>query len=789
MRLHWLLILLLFVCSIKNAQSLEIKGKVVDAVNGDILPFANVSVVNTNRSAATDKNGEFVFSLPSNNYTFTISYIGYKTERVYISTNDKTLFIKLTPINYLLQEVSVYSKKRDQISTMSLQDEQIKNFAGLTKDALRSVQLLPGVSANNEASAKVNVRGGSYDENLILINGVEVYNPFHLKAISMASVGIFNIDFVKNIDFSAGGYSAEYGNALSSVMSVDYDNTVRKKYSGKADLSLVDLSANYQGPIDSSSSFMLGVRQSYFDYLMRLTKVPNEIRFSYYDVTGSFLYQLSPRDKIIATIILSKDFSNQDPTTTTASRKILAKFKGNLTTGNRTDLKYKEIDATYQNVLASLKYDKILTDRIFTQTFLSMYSETEDEREILNNRSDFSYPEYTYYWAKYTFDANLIDKLNIRTLSLKQNLAWSLSDFYNLKSGFEYRNIYYDYDRRMYGKEFQYNNINNYPDTIIIPYPADPQYNDTTYINTRTFRTDGYVENIFQITENLIVNAGIRAGYLDMNKQFRLSPRLSFSYSFPSNLVARLALGVYYLPPSFRQLRSTEPSKDNTAYQKAYHYIIGLDKKFSEDVSLKVESYYKKYSDLIPTIRLGDGTLAYGNKENNFEGYAAGFDIQLTAKLGGFDAWFSYGYLVAKEKLIGNNPYYPRYTDQRHTLSTVIGYNLGSNWNVSVRGFYGSGYAYTPYYTAYDSVSNIYRWTPGDKNTSHYPAYQRVDLRISKSFSFSENILNIYLDILNIFNRKNILSYAYSYDESLNPERREKKLFGILPTIGISYSF
>lgn len=789
MRPYWFLILLLCVGSINNAQRLIIKGRVIDIINNDILPFANVSVENANMGTATDKNGEFTLLLPSNHFTLIVSYIGYKTERINIRTNDTILIIKLTPINYLLQEISVYSKKSEQISTTSMQNEQIRNFAGLTKDALRAVQLLPGVSSNNEASARVNVRGGSYDENLVLINGVEVYNPFHLKAVSMASVGIFNIDFVKNIDFSAGGYSAEYGNALSSIMRVDYDNAVRKKYSVKADLSLIDLLANYQGPIDSSSSFMIGIRRSYFDYLMRLTKVPNEIHFSYYDVTGSFLYQLSSRDKINATIILSKDFANQDPTITTGGRKILANFYGKRTTGSRTDLNYKEVGAGYQNILASLKYDKILSDRIFMLTFLSMYSETEDERVIMNNGADFSYPEYPYYWAKYTFDADLIDKLKIRTISLKQNFGWAISDFYNLKTGFEYKNIYYDYDRNMYGKEIWYDNIRNYPDTTMIIYPADPQYNDTTSINTHTFRTDGFVENIFQVSRNMIVNTGLRTDYFDINKQFKISPRLSFSYSFPSNLIARFAWGVYYQPPSFRQLRSMESSKDNTSYQRAYHYIIGLDKKFSDVVSLKVESYYKRYSDLIPTIRLGDGTLAYGNKGNNFEGYAAGFDIQLVAKSGDFDVWLSYGYLIAKEKLIGDNPYYSRYTDQRHTLSATVGYNLGNGWDLSIRGFYGSGYAYTPYYTVYDSVRQIYIWAPGDKNASHYPAYQRIDLRVNKSFFISENVLKIYLDVMNIFDRRNILSYWYSYDENLNPQRKEKKLFGILPTLGISYSF
>lgn len=775
-----------------NETNKVIRGKVIDELTNQNIISANVIIEGTNTGTITNGNGEFSIASPIGKFNMLISYVGYKTAVVQVNDNDSTLVVKLKPVNLLLQEVSVFAKqkKSEEISSTELQNEQIKDLAGMTKDALRSVQLLPGVSVDNEASAKINVRGGTSDENLVLINGVEVYNPYHLKEVSMASVGIFNIDMVKSIDFSAGGFSAKYGDALSSLTKIDYSEGDRNNYKGKVDLSLVDLSCLVQGPINHNGSFIFGIRKSYLDYLMRITNISSAIYMSYYDIQGQIDYDLSKLNKLKIDIILSKDNAYQNPTNTFSQYGNYEGIQGKNTLVSQLTNQYKNSEEYYSNTMFSINSNNIISGKLTAQTLLSYYNEVENEHEILVENTDFKYSGFPDYWSNNSNNDNLADNLTIRTLTANQDFNYQASPFFNLDAGINYKRIFYDYNSNMIGVHTFKSNVSHFPDTTIFVYPPDPSYNDTANINTPAYSLAGYIQQTLQIEDNMILNAGVRFDYFDMSKQTKYAPRVSVSYLMPLGITLRTAWGIFYQPPSYKQLRSTEASSDNTGFEKASQYIFGLEKKFPNNNDLRVEFYQKYYSDLIPTIRLGDGSLAYGLKQNNAVGYAKGMDIQYTARFNKIDLWFSYGYLVAKEKLINSNQgYYPRYTDQRHTLSAAIIFYPGNEWTINLRGFYGSGYAYTPYAIQYDSTRQINLWVPGDENSNHYPAYERVDLRVSRNFFVYNNPLEVYVDIMNIFNKQNTMSYTYTFDESGRPEIQSKLLFGMIPTLGISYSF
>ena len=155
-----------------------------------------------------------------------------------------------------------------------------------------------------------------------------------------------------------------------------------------------------------------------------------------------------------------------------------------------------------------------------------------------------------------------------------------------------------------------------------------------------------------------------------------------------------------------------------------------------------------------------------------------------------FYFWASYGYLVAREKLTNSNEgYYPRFTDQTHTLSAVLGVDMGDKWEVTLKGFYGSGYAFTPYQLIWDPEMSAFKWVIGSRNSAHYPAYERVDLTISKSFNLFNNPLDLYFDIMNLLNKKNVLNVQYTFDSSGQSTIKENKLFSIVPMVGIKYNF
>ncbi|MFA5806237.1 MAG: TonB-dependent receptor [Melioribacteraceae bacterium] len=783
------ILLLIFFASGVSAQQITVKGKLLDASNNDPLIGANIGVENTTLGTTTDYNGNFKIILKSIPQTLIFSNIGYKIERVIINKETLDLKILLKPTSYMLQEISVFSKQRDnELNVASIQNEQVKNFAGFTKDALRSVQLMPGVSNNNEGSPLINVRGGTYDENLVLVNGVEIYSPFHLKAFTPMGVGIFNIDMVKNINFSAGGFSAEFGNALSSIMNIEYAKGNRNEYAAKIDLSMIDLSALVQGPITSKGSFSLGVRKSYLDLLLRMG-APSGVRADYYDIQSILNYEVSNSDIITATIIYSKDNQSQDPENTISSYKFNSMIDQKPTYEFANGNYFKTGLFSYDNSLLAVRYDKIFSSFFSSQTILSLYNELEDEYNYETNNIDHSFSAFPDRFIKYNAAFYLKNKLEIRTLSLKQNFMVALSPFFTIKAGISYKQIFYNVDQNKRKDEIYSENLSKYPDVITTNYPKNPAYNDTLNLNISSFRNEAYIENILQFSDNLIVNAGSRLDYFDMNKQTKISPRIGLSYNLPLDVILRLSWGIFYQPPTYKQLRFSEATDQNTSFQKATHYIAGLEKNFSSAISCKLEYYYKQYSDLLPVSRVTNSTLQYRTKENNTEGYATGFDFQFIARFPSLDVWLSYGFLVAKEKLYSETNYYPRYTDQKHTISSVVSIDLGLGWESSVRYFYGSGYAFTPSNLIYSSSDKKYVWVPSDKNSDHYPPYTRIDLRLGKTFELFDHPLKFYIDILNILGKENVLSYRYSFDNKGNPARFEESLLPTIPSLGLSYSF
>lgn len=769
-----------------------VKGKVVDAVTNQSLLFASVVVAGSNRGTVTNENGDFEITISDEKTTLLISCAGYKAETLNVTKSDSLLAVKLVPVDYLLQEVVVYAgtKKTNGISSAKIENEQVKDLAGMTKDPLRSVQLLPGVSVDNEASNKMNVRGGTSDENLILVNGVEVYDPDHLRELSGVSISIFNIDLVKSIDFSSGGFSVKYGNALSSVMKIDYREGNRNEYKGKVDLSLLDLSGLLEGPIDHNGSFIIGVRKSYLDYLLRITNTPSAVYMGYYDIQGQIDYDLGPLNKLRLDVIVSRDEFSTAPYASYHHYGVYSNIYGKQTLVTQSTTNHTASDALYSNLLLSIKSDNVITGKLAGQSVLYYYGETQNESSTRSENSDFEYSGYDQLWSNNSYQRNLIDNLVVRTLAFNQNISYQASPVLNLDAGVNYKRIQYDDEPNMRQSEVWKSNVDHYPDTAVFVYPPDPTYNDMTVTEASTFSLAGYLQQTLQVGSDLIFNAGIRADYFDMNRETRLAPRASLSYGGPFGITFRAACGVFYEPPSYKQLRSSVASDTNTAFERATHYILGLEKAIGSNMTIRCEFYRKDYSDMVPTFRLSDGDLAYGNRQNNAKGFASGMDLMYNASLGSTHIVVSYSYLVAREKLINSaEGYYPRYTDQTHTLSLAAIFHVSNLWTLEARAFYGSGFAYTPYFGQPDSSAARYVWVEGRKNSAHYPPYQRVDLRVAKVFPLFGNPIEVYLDVMNVLNRKNVFSYSYSYDQNGNLDREANVLFGLIPTLGVNYSF
>ena len=356
-----------------NFKSLN--GIVVDAQTYEHLPFANIIVLETNFGTTSNKDGKFKLDNVSPSNQLRISYVGYTSKLINLIELDITNenYFLLQPININLQEVTVYSNsstpKRLQLSSVSLYNKQIREISTAMPDILRSVQALPGVIVNNAFKADFNVRGGNQDENLVLVNGTQVYEPYHIKEAANASVGIFNVDLMRKVDFITGGFPAKYGDKMSSVLNIDYREGSKEKYSGAASLSLAYLDGYVEGPISENSSFIFGARKSYMEYVLSLIDYEeiSSVEPSFYDFQGVLSYSLTPRNKLLFEFIHAGDDFTYEP------ERIYSTKSEN--ENNR---------ASYFSTLFEVKSKNIISSKALLDFEVSYYDQIDEENRLFN---------------------------------------------------------------------------------------------------------------------------------------------------------------------------------------------------------------------------------------------------------------------------------------------------------------------------------------------------------------------------------------------------------------------
>ncbi|MGE5314269.1 MAG: TonB-dependent receptor [Acidobacteriota bacterium] len=788
-----------------KTESVTLSGEVRDYSTNEPLPFATIVIEGTALGASSDAAGRFSIALPPGPCLVRCAFVGYKTEELPIElSSDTHTVIMLTSTDVILQDVTVYAHRIDDgtesdVNALTLQSETIKHVTSLIPDVMRSVQMLPGVSTNNEFSSRFNVRGGNQDENLVIVNGTQVYDPFHVKEVSNASIGIFNADMIRKMDLITGGFTARYGDKMSSVLAIEYREGSRDRFEGMAGLSLLELNAVAEGPIGDKGSFIIGGRKSYFEYLMKLIDMEDGAYFhpSFYDVQGVFSYAPAPHSKLVLKLIHSGDDFSAD-----AHRKYEPAFTwiGQDQTGARYTNHQQITDssmahATYYSDMAALQLTQILSSRAVIRSEISFYGQRENENSWRDNIYDYTgvNPQRTYFYnSRWVRDYR--NELRIRTVEFNASLDYQFSSRYGFKAGADIQSI--EYMQSMLQSETidEFTNEYSFPDTTASHRLVNTADQVQDGIDVRSYKLSAYLENIVQVSDRLLLNAGARADYFDLNRDLTLSPRLNLSYRAAPGLMLRAAWGHYYQSPVYRQIAYPFAADTNTQSQHAVHYIIGLDyeaaagESSTDFVRIKAEIFRKQYDNLITASVTTQGVVNYSRK-NDAEGYAHGIDMQLIYSTPVFYGWISYGYLVARQTamLNGIETTFPRYTDQRHTLAATGEFRLGRDWSLSTRFVYGSGYPYTPSSAAINFTKRIWEWQPAPvPNSDYLPVYTRVDLNIAKEFHLFGSLSTVFLDVSNLFNSTNIQAYHYRFDSTGRPYKEEIKLWPILPSLGFA---
>jgi outer membrane receptor for ferrienterochelin and colicin len=761
----------------------NIKGIIIDAGTGEPIPFAIIK--NVGNISACNVNGEFKFIVQKIPSDIIINSIGYIPFKLTIN-KDTFLTIPLQTASYNLNEVNVYaSSSRVQASSLqSLKNIEAYNLAGFTKDVFRAVQMLPGVSSDNAGNARFNVRGGTFDENLMLINGIEVAEPYHVKIFPMASLGIFNIDFVQRIDFSAGGFNAEYGDALSSVLSIDYKKANNDSITGKISLGLIDVGLESEIPLSKKSSLMIGARRSDLEPIIKYIN-PGKISVSYYDIQSKYDYEISPKHKISVLAIYSADkdvFGPQENIYNTNENWVI---DNKTLHALRSESNNFNQDTKYNDIIFAITSKHILSARLIIDSQFSFYKENENSPETNKD-------SVTYKFSKPVFfnivSSNFKDitVYSIKTLEYKLSGKIMITQSNTLKTGFFVRHSDFDFNRQISTVQNFYNNTYKYPDTVKTIYiPQNVEGNSVQTFKAKAYQWGLFATNAWQATNNIIVNLGVRADYFELNNQLTFSPRTSIAYTILPGLKATASWGIFYKTPIMKQIKYSYITSNNTKSQEAIHYVAGIEKKYN-DITMKLEMYYKKYNDLIPVHRSAISELIYDIKDNTAEGYAKGIDYEFILTKKYFDMWFNYSLCEAKERIKGMVNYYSRYTDQRHFVSSLISLKLPKRIGFDFKVTYGSGYAYQ--LLTFNNVTK--QWATGlEIKTGHLPYYSSYDIRFKKEFTLYSKPLQFYADILNVFNKHNVLGHYYGTDSNGKPQDGDETFMGMLPTFGLMYIF
>ncbi len=789
-----------------QSQNKTVSGYVIDGQTNQPLPFANVIIEDKDLGTTSDRSGYFELNITGKSEKVIVSYLGYKSEKINVNefSPDIPKIISLYSKGLLLQEVAVFSavsskNNRIEASSLSLQSDQIEKIANAMPDVLRSFQALPGISVNNEFSAEFNVRGGNKDENLIRVNGAQVYEPYHIKEAPNASVGVFNVDLIDNVNIITGGFSARYGDRLSSVANIDYREGSLSGYKGAATLSLAFVDGYLEGPLFNKGSFIVGARKTYMEYVIDLTDFGYEnIRRadpSFYDIQGLVSYPLSNSDKLRFSFLYSADNFKYNPTSMNTIKEFTESINNTTANVKTSSTSYENQKADYYSTLLDLQSINFLGRNAFLKTSISYYDQRDNEfrmwgtsfnKDILAGNNYFDYKK-----REDTTDISL----TINTLEFQSSLDYQITPFYETKSGFSYKNIIYkdlfDYTKNA----VNISNTLTYPDTLIENYGYKGLDYRNDSLKVSSFKLAGYFENIIQIGDNFLINAAGRLDYFDMNKQLTFSPRISAALSNDYGTVIRGAWGHYYQSPIYTQLKYSEASDTNTKAQKAIHYILGIEQNIDlskgslSTLKLKVDLYYKDYRNLISSFFSHADRLAY-SRENDAVGYARGIDVYALLNIPGFYSWISYSYLVAMEDKT-NDDYgeYPRLTGQVHTLAWISDISLGNNWSFNTKLYYGSGYPYAEKVAVYNEDTDEWFWVKEGTNSKYLPEYSRIDFRISKDFNFRNFKLKTFIEISNALNHKNVRGYEYSYTDRGKPIAREIVLWPVLPSFGIRVEF
>ncbi|MFC1530526.1 TonB-dependent receptor domain-containing protein [Gemmatimonadota bacterium] len=750
-----------------SAQTItSIAGWVTALNSGEPLRGVNIIVQGTDFGGATNREGRYTIpNLSPGNYTIIASMIGYERQvREGITvTADSTVHLDFSLVEQvlLLEEVIVTPghfslMEREPRSSSGLAAVDIRAFPQFGEDIYRSVSRLPGL-ASNDFSSKFYVRGGEQDEVLILLDGMELLDPFHLKEFG-GGLSIIDVEVIREIDLITGAFPAEYGNRLSGVFNMVTRTPSMEQ--PRTSLALSFMNARYltEGSSkDGRYRWQVLARKGYIDLILGLIGEDDNYQPGYYDLLGKVQYLASDRHMLSAHLLVSRD-------TMTGAENDLAD------TANE-----ELLDNRYGNKYAWITWDAQYTPRLYAQTVLSAGSVFEDRLS------------QGYFGRTLEYEAS--DEHDYTFFGLKQDWNLEISDNSLQKWGFDTKRYDAVYDYHF--TQIDYDQNRSYSTREVDLDPGGTEFG-------------AYLANRFRVMSPLTVELGVRFQHASWTGDHDWNPRINVAYSAGGGTTLRAGWGRFSQVHAIDRLNMVDDDYTYYPAESAEHFVTGVEHDFPTGINLRIEGYFKSLSNLRPryiSYRYNTDT----SPENSHDrirldpelGTSRGVEFYLhRAGWQPLKWWLNYSWSVFENEIDGGSM--PREMDQRHTINADVSYHFAGKWVLNTSWHYHSGWPYT-----LETINIIsqnpdgswnWEWAPGPIYGERFPAYHRMDVRLSRSFPTRRGTMSVFLEIRNLYNRKNIRQYEYSNAEVLSLShysftREPREWLPRIPSFGVSWEF
>ena len=796
MRLIWLhfgIILTLLLGSVESASAQNwgtLAGRVVDA-SEDPIPGATILVNGTNFGTAADEDGSYRLRLPASRFAIRVSAVGFATYidsvtvvRDEVTTRDITLEEEALE----MEGITVEDENRNfDAGVYELDPEAIQNIPTPLKDGFRALKVVPGVVTNNELSSQYSVRGGGFNENLIFLNGFEIYMPFRPRQGEQEGLGLFNPDLAERVTFYTGGFPARYGGKLSSALDVRYRKPMDERLNGSVSLSLLDASASAAGSSKNNKiGWVAGFRKARARYLFASQELKGNYQPDYTDFQGALTYRIADGHELEVIGIVADHSFRLDP----SNRRT---FFGTVSQDPRVpsnlqslwlDFSGEEVDG-YATRFGGVRLSNRLSEELRWSNDFSFFRTEEDENFDISGSAVLylvdpggnpnNNEEFITTGVSRTED-RASNQIEVDTWTGQSNLQWFKGRHVAELGGYV-RGLFFadalEEKSVVTGRD---------QDGELVRLVVD-SLKGTAQLDE--LQAGFYVQDAVDLLpqrDRLMLTGGLRADYYSFNSEWTLSPRLTVRYLANDRTTLTGSWGIYYQAPTYRELRGqpdpSRPLEDNLnrniKSQRSMQFVAGLEQFLPQSrFVFRAEAYYKSLTNII-SYDIENVRVQYSG-ENDAEGYAYGLDLQLRGEfVPGLESWANYSFLNSQEQFLpafqddfkqGSNP---RPTDQRHTLSLYIADYIpdDESWKLHLRTLFGSGLPYTPPIEG-EKIGNIITQVPGDRFSARYQRFFRFDMGITKNVVITDKGLNGPLslqltgEILNVFNMINTVAYSW----------------------------